>query len=337
MTGRVSGRRRGTMRSSILLVPLLLAQALWLLAPGLLAGLLLAGRDRIPAHLVVPVAGLVGCVSGYAVLWAFFGAHRLGNVAVAGFAAAALVSAAWIGVRPTLRAALLRLDVAAPLGLMLLLTLGYSAITFSCTAGPGAGSVNAFCHLNGFTGDNILPQIFADNIHHGDPRTVTWDWQGSDRPPLQSGVQLLQAPLTESASWRIISYEVLTVLLQAMWLPALWGLFRALKVSTHTFAVVAAGCACTGLFFFNSVFTWPKLLPAALVVLTCGVWFFDRREPRPNQPNHWSWAIGGLAAGAAMVAHSGVVFTLVPIVVALLLPGTGRRGHRSASPRSPRW
>ena len=301
------------MQSSVLLVPLLLVQAIWLLAPGLLAGLLLAGRDRIPAFLVVPVAGLAGCVSGYAVLWAFFGAHRLGNAAVAGFAVAALASAAWIGVRPALRAALLRLDVAAPLALLLLLTLGYTAITFSCTAGAGAGSVNAFCHLNGFTGDNVLPQIFADNIHHGDPRTITWDWQGSDRPPLQSGVQLLQAPLTESASWRVMSYQVLTVLLQAMWLPALWGLFRALKVSTRTFALVTAVCAGTGLFFFNSVFTWPKLLPAALVVLACGVWFFDRRGP-------WSWAIGGLAAGAATVAHGGVVFTLVPIGVALLLP-----------------
>ncbi|WP_327010779.1 hypothetical protein OHA72_27985 [Dactylosporangium sp. NBC_01737] len=301
------------MHSSVFLVPLLLVQALWLLAPGLLVGLLLAGRDRIPAYLVVPVSGLVGCVSGYAVLWAFFGAHRLGNVAVAVFAVAALASAAWIAVRRELRAAVLRLDVAAPLALMLLLTLGYTAITFSCTVDPGAGSVNAFCHLNGFTGDNILPQIFADNIHHGDPRTITWDWQGSDRPPLQSGVQLLQAPLTESTSWRIMSYEVLTVLLQAMWLPALWGLFRALKVSTRTFALVAAVCTCTGLFFFNSVFTWPKLLPAALVILACGVWFFDRRGP-------WSWVIGGLAAGAAMVAHGGVVFTLVPIGVALLLP-----------------
>jgi hypothetical protein len=126
-------------------------------------------------------------------------------------------------------------------------------------------------------------------------------------------VQLLQAPLTESRSWRVLSYEVLTVLLQAMWLPALWGLLRALKVSTRTFALVAAMCACTGLFFFNSVFTWPKLLPAALVVLACGVWFFDRRGP-------WTWVIGGLAAGAAMVAHGGVVFTLVPIGVALLLP-----------------
>ena len=110
-----------------------------------------------------------------------------------------------------------------------------------------------------------------------------------------------------------MSYQVLTVLLQVMWLPALWGLFRALKVSTRTFALVTAVCAGTGLFFFNSVFTWPKLLPAALVVLACGVWFFDRRGP-------WSWAIGGLAAGAATVAHSGVVFTLVPIGVALLLP-----------------
>ncbi|MET7421903.1 hypothetical protein [Dactylosporangium sp. NPDC005555] len=301
------------MQPSVLLTPLLLVQAVWLLAPGLLAGLVLAGRGRVPAYLVVPVAGLAGCLAGYLVLWAYFAAHRLGDVTVAVFAAAAVLSSTVIAVRRELRTALLRADVAVPLGLMLLLTLAYTAITFSCTAGPVAGQVNGFCHLNGFTGDNILPQLFADNVHHGDPRTVTWGWLGSDRPPLQSGVQLLQAPLTESHAWRIIGYEVLTVLLQALWLPALWGLYRALRVPTRTFTVVAGVCACTGLFFFNSVFTWPKLLPAALVTLACTVWFLDRR-------GLWSWTIGGLAAGAAMVAHGGVVFTLVPVGVALLLP-----------------
>jgi hypothetical protein len=88
---------------------------------------------------------------------------------------------------------------------------------------------------------------------------------------------------------------------------------RALRVATRSIALITAVCACTGLFFFNSVFTWPKLLPAALVVLACGVWFFDPRGP-------WSWVIGGAAAGAAMVGHGGVVFTLAPIGVALLLP-----------------
>ncbi|MDG6101976.1 hypothetical protein Daura_37055 [Dactylosporangium aurantiacum] len=301
------------MRSSVYLLPLLLVQALWLLAPGLLAGLLLARRDRVPAYLVVPVAGLVGCLCGYVTLWAFFAAHRLGDAAVAVFAAAALLSAPWIVLRRDLRAALRRLDVAAPLVLLLALTLTYAAVTFSCTIAPVAGQVNGFCHLSGFTGDNILPQLFADNVHHGDPRTVTWDWQGSDRPPLQSGVQLLQAPLTESPAWRVMSYEVLTVLLQVLWLPAMWGLLRALRVTTRAVALVIAVCAGTGLCFFNSVFTWPKLLPAALVLLACGVWFFDRR-------GWWSWTIGGLAAGAAMVAHGGVVFTLLPVGAALLLP-----------------
>ena len=191
------------MQSSVLLVPLLLVQAIWLLAPGLLAGLLLAGRDRIPAFLVVPVAGLAGCVSGLCravgVLRRAPARQRRRRRVRRGRARLGRLDRR--AARAARRPAPARRRRAA-LALLLLLTLGYTAITFSCTAGPGAGSVNAFCHLNGFTGDNVLPQIFADNIHHGDPRTITWDWQGSDRPPLQSGVQLLQAPLTESASWR---------------------------------------------------------------------------------------------------------------------------------------
>jgi len=301
------------MHSSALLIPLLLLQAGWLLAPGLLVALLLVQREKIKGYLAVPLAGLFGCVAGYGALWAYFAGHWLGNAYVVAFALLSLGSAGLLAVRRELRSALLHVDVAGPLLLLGLLALFYCSITFSCTIPATAGQINDFCHLYGITGDNYLPQIFADRIHHGDPRALTWDWQGSDRPPLQSGVQLLQAPLTEWPRWRTDSYEVLTVLLQALWLPALWALCRALRMPPRAIAPVAALCVCTGFLLFNSVFTWPKLLPAALVVLACVVLFF---EPR----GRWTWIIGGLAAGAALTAHGGVVFTLVPIGVALLLP-----------------
>jgi hypothetical protein len=300
------------MHSSALFAPLLLAQALWLLAPGLLAGLSLAGRKRIPGYLVVPVAALIGCVAGYAALWAFFADHLLGNAVVVVFAVVSLGSVVAIVWRRPLRAAMLSVDVGGPLLLLGLLTLLYCGITFSCTVPPSFG-VNANCHLYGFTGDNLLPQIFADHVHHGDPRTLTWGWQGSDRPPLQSGAQLLQAPLLERRGWKLMSYQVLAVLLQSLWLPALWALGRGLRMGARAITLVATMCVCAGFFVFNTIFTWPKLLPAALLVLTFQLLLLERRSA-------WSWILGGLAAGAAMTAHSGVVFTLLPIGAALLLP-----------------
>src|SRR5258707_59431 len=121
------------MHTSALLAPLLLVQALWLLAPGLLAALALAERGRIKAYLVVPVAALFACIAGYVALWAYFAQHQAGNAYVVVYAVLSLGSAALIVGRRRLRAAALNVDVIGPLLLLGLLTLFYCSLTFSCT------------------------------------------------------------------------------------------------------------------------------------------------------------------------------------------------------------
>jgi len=102
---------------------------------------------------------------------------------VLALAATALILRHW-----TLRRELLVADVAIPLALLYLVTLLYTSVTFACTARTG----QPFCHVNGITGDNILPQIFADNVYKGHARSLIWGWQGSDRPALQTGATLMQ-------------------------------------------------------------------------------------------------------------------------------------------------
>jgi hypothetical protein len=287
-------------------------QLAWLLAPGLLVAALLRRREVVPSYLVVPVAAVIGCLLGYGAFWIYFAARPAGEVFSYLSLAAGAACVALLVLRRPLRHSLLAPEVLVPLALMYLVSLFYIAATFGCSVTTPVTGSNQFCHLNGITGDNILPLIFADNIHHGDPRALTWGWQGSARPPLQSGVVLLQTPLTQAAGWHITSYQVLATLLQTIWIPALWAVSRVLGLSTPRRAALVTLCVFVGFFFFNSVFAWPKLLAAGLVLTAFVLWF---RVP----PSPWTYALAGCAAGAGMMAHPGAAFTIGPMAGALLL------------------
>jgi hypothetical protein len=262
---------------------------------------------------VVPVAALVGCLLGYAAFWIYFASLTAGRAFGLISLGLSTVCAALLVLVRANRQLLRTVDVAAPLVLLYLVSLFYISVTFSCavTPTPTVSTLESYCHLSSLTGDNIMPQIFADNVLHGQPKALIWLWQGSDRPPLQSGVVLLQGLVTESTTWHLVGYQLIAVLLQVLWVPAVWAFCRALRLPGRALVTVLALCVFSGFIFFNSVFTWPKLLAAGLTLLATGLLVFEK-------PSRWSWAIGGLAVGTGMVAHSGIFFTLIPLVAILL-------------------
>ncbi|MET7400342.1 hypothetical protein ABZS66_43335 [Dactylosporangium sp. NPDC005572] len=290
---------------------LLLVQAAWLLAPGLVAGAELARRDLIARYLVVPVAGVVGAVLSYAAVWIYLANRTAGETYSYLTAALAAAGVALLALRPRYRALLGSVDVAAPLILLYLVTLFLVTATFGCTVRPVLSGLNEACHLTGLTGDNVLPQIFADNVLNRHPRTPVWDWQASARPPLQSGAVLMQTPVTGPGRFHLLGYQTLAVLLQALCLPAVWALLRILRLSGYRLVAVLTMFLFTGFFVYNSVFVWPKLLAAALTLTAFALLFYGR-------PARSMWALAGVAAGAGLVAHAGVAFTLLPMGLLLL-------------------
>ncbi len=303
------------MRPGIQFPALLLLQAAWLLAPGLLAGLELHRRRVISGPLVVPIAAVVGCVFGYAAVWAYFGnrqVHGVGTAFSITTLAIAVIALVLIVLSPAHRRLIRTVDVAAPLALLYLVSLFYTSLTFGCSVTAEVTTPNVLCHLTGPTGDNILPLIFANSVHHGNPHELIWGWQQSARPPLQSGVVLMQTPLTQRPGWQNTSYLAVAILLQVLWVPATWAIGRALRLTGRGLAIVLTMCLFSGFYLFNSVFTWPKLLAASLALTAFALFFFERAS-------WWTWGLGGLAAAESLVAHTGVVFALLPMAVFLLL------------------
>jgi hypothetical protein len=323
------------MRSGILVPPLLLLQGAWFLAPGLLGALVLLGRKRIPAHLAVLVAALISGLVAYLAFWAYL-LHRgagLAYTAVTAVLAAAAVVALLRGDR---RRMLRSADIGLPLLLMFLVAMFYIGVTDGCTWRSPATIVHDSCHVSQLPGDNVLPQMFAENVVHGKARDTIWSFQGSDRPPLQAAVVLQQSPLTLTRAWEVTGYQVISQLLQLLWIPALWAMCRMLRLSGRRLAIVFTLCTFNGFFLLNTLFVWPKLLAGAFVLLAIGLLFPDTARPDAGRPDAerpdgarpdarravtgWTIGLAGLAVALAMLSHSGAVFTLIPVGLALLLP-----------------
>jgi hypothetical protein len=125
--------------------------------------------------------------------------------------------------------------------------------------------------------DNRLQHLFADLLWNDESTTaMLGDWNGSDRPPLMSGVLLLIRPLglflgvpTDADVLHPANMQLafaLSVVSQLLWVPAAQCLLRCLRFSSGTTALTIVFCAVTPVVFHNTTYTWPKLMAAAFAV-----------------------------------------------------------------------
>ncbi|MFP5376613.1 MAG: hypothetical protein ACLGIO_07530, partial [Acidimicrobiia bacterium] len=310
---------------SVPLWPLALAASLVaFLLPGLLGAAVLGRRDVVPTAAVPLTAVVLSSTIGYAAFWAYLADDGLGRAfSVAANTAGVAVPVVSARARRLLWRTARSSSVAVPLALLLLVAAMYNGVLFAHGA-PTPVVDRANVHLldgNGLPPDNHLPRQFADRLFLGeDPRRPFGDWRSSDRPPLQTGAVLLQRPFSSALGIEGLHYQLLSSALQCTWLAAAWALCAAARFRPRATALALVVAAFSGFFFLNSVFVWPKLYAAALV-LSAYVLLVGRRPPWPAA------AVGALAAALGSLAHAGVVFTLVPLAAVVL----ARRSRPSPS------
>ena len=182
-------------------------------------------------------------------------------------------------------------------------------------------------YLVGLPSDNALPQMFAAFLLAPQrPLPVfggTWApnaWSTSDRPPLQTCVYLIVRSIVPGTDVSTLQYQVTASLLQSLWMPALWCFFRAARARR---AVIGLGLAVTllsGFVIVNGFFTWPKLFPAAFLVLLAAIVLTDELASVHTSP---AAAVAcGLAAAMALLGHEGSALALIPLA---LVAGARRR------------
>ncbi len=181
---------------------------------------------------------------------------------------------------------------------------------------PLRATNSRFSHL--LPTDNVIPYLFAEGIRDGHvPRPLIADWLSSDRPPLQTGLVLLEYPFVISP--RITGYLLISVLLQSLWAPALWCFVESFAIARHINAWLIASVLFAGFVLVNTFFVWPKLLAAAFTI--CGVTLvLSPRFSRLFRDRKMIACFAGALLAFGFLAHGGSAFAalgLAPILLVL--------------------
>lgn len=159
--------------------------------------------------------------------------------------------------------------------------------------------------------DNMLPYYVAKHVAEfgsNVPIPPVGDWLSSDRPPLQSAIVLTHILTQQVDRPSLLDYQILSTLLQCLWVPAVWTLLHTLRVRPPTIALCLCAVAGCGLTVLNTFFVWPKLLAAAFA-LTSAALILRPGRARPQLV----YAAASTLAALAYLSHGGVAFILVPL------------------------
>jgi len=241
-----------------LVAVLAVAACILVSAPGF-ALLGLAG-ERVPASLAPGLVVVGSAAGGWLLFWAWFADSFVGMCASMALSAAAMISLSLNPVRFSDR------RISVPALAAALVCVGYLSV---------AGDRGAMDHGDDLIStrywailDNGIPRLFADCLmkdRAGLKPFLLTDWHSSDRPPLETGMIMVGYPLVEPAG-SPLAYQLLGTAINLSWIFGLWGFLRAAGVAERRILPAVMLVALVGAVYINTVYTWPKMLSAALVL-----------------------------------------------------------------------
>ncbi|MBL9189260.1 MAG: hypothetical protein JNK23_17390 [Opitutaceae bacterium] len=277
----------------------------------------ITGRDS-SFTATLALAALAPCALGYVAFACYF-VHPLLGRAFSWIAMAAILGTlvhAWLAPRRATQAPAAPARLGALVALMLFAGCFYISALFIWTK-PSFTATASHRFIPNMPGDPEIPRIFAERLDIGiSPKAIGGDWLSSDRPPLQTGIALVTLPALRALGFgHDKACATAGVWFQLLWIPALWLFLRWLGLAERAAQAAAAAAVFTGFLLFNSVFVWPKLGAAALMLIGFCVMFADPRDVAPRRRGP---VLGALAACGAL-AHGGVMFSLLGLAPLALL------------------
>ena len=280
-------------------------------------------RDIVVLGLVALIA--IGA-SGYLAFWLWFFDPRLGRI----FSLCLPIAAALLLIctvprldavgRSDLKALLAPMCLIGAVALLVLST----GFVFGGLETPFNTANGRFSHL--LPVDNQLPYVFAEGIRTGHvPKPLMGGWLSSDRPPLQTGIVLSQCVYL-SHPLRL-QYTVISVILQSLWVFALWLFLAAFDLDSGAIGLALTVCILSGFVFLNSFYVWPKLLAGAYMLGFSAILLAGRFVPALRQTTFLPLLTGALGA-LGLLAHGGSLFAVLGLILTLsvLKRGIGLKG-----------
>lgn len=276
--------------------------AVLLLLPGLATLLFLPPQAPLRA-----VALMVLCAAAlsYAAFFIYFASPTCGRIFSWIVCAASLlvVIAKW----PTSRRYFQDCDFLAPVVVSVVAAMFYFVGGFLYGGTESASGVPLERFLPSLPPDPLLPYWVAEKLARGESlRPFFSDWLTSDRPPLQSGMNLLFWPFASKP----LGYLAVGVAAQSwVWL-GLWIFLRRLGTIPRYAAIVLAAGIFSGFFFLNSFFCWPKLLPTAFLLIAAAALL-----SRTEKLSFSDLLIAASASVFSLLGHGGSVFGLIALAL----------------------
>ena len=302
---------------SLGIVPLFAFDFGLFLLPGLAAATMLAARHKLCAVCAAILTVIVSAASGYAAFWIYFGSKLAGRI----FSFGLLFVAAFVLAR-SLKNSQIRLlirSMAAPFAYVFVAGLCYLCFFFlfsnPFTSRVDLANVRFFDGVR--PGDDLIPYIFAERIYDQQPLKpfCCGDWLSSDRPPLQAGIFLLQRPIRFVGNAGL-QYQLLGTALQCLWVCGVWAFLKSIRASDKRIRQVLGFLVFSGFLFYNSLYLWPKLLSAGLMLfafaLIAKVAIEDRRISALET------TLTAASFALAILAHPGGIFSAPALAVVLV-------------------
>jgi hypothetical protein len=288
-------------------------------------GTCLHRASRLPAWFWLPCVSGAACLAAYALFFVFVFSSDAGRIAalVAWSVSVGLFALSWrdARVRQTLR----QRDVWLPVLLTAVLTASYLASVLASDL-----IVNDRFRFP-LPGDNYMPRVMAEWLASGSyttrgaPKMLVGDWHMSDRPPLQASLVLAALPLQVGDFFSF--YQFVATTCQMGWLAAVYALARTIALPRRYLQFTLAAAASSPFFFFNSVYTWPKLLGTWLFITALAlVLQFLRDRKREEQglvqqdegderkgASAWVLVMAGVAIALSLLSHGGVGFSVLAL------------------------
>ena len=302
---------------SIEIVPLYVIQLALLLLPGLAVTATVADKQTLRPIYAVITALTVSASFGYAAFWIYLESKLVGRIF--SFAVIAISAGALARALKNRQIRILMKNIAGPCGYALTVGVCYLCLFFLFSE-PFSSRVdlaNERFFKDVRPGDNLIPFIFAERIYDRQPLRpfCCGDWLSSDRPPLQVGIFLLQRPIRIFGNTGL-QYQLLATALQCLWLCGVWTLLEALRAPPHRMRQVLGFLVFSGFLFYNSVYTWPKLLSATFMLFAFSIVILVATEDR--RITAFEIALASASISLAILAHPGSVFSLPALLLILI-------------------
>jgi hypothetical protein len=281
--------------------------------PGIAAVLLVMRRGLRSVPLLIGVALLASGAVSYAAFWAYFGSETLGTIWCFVILAGSLLAIGYAWRQGDLDREVLR-QLRTPLLLWIFGSAFVLFFGFLHGGNENAITTAAYRFSGELPSDNDIPRYFAEwlSTHgHQTPPTYPGEWLLSDRPPLQIGYVLAQRGFFDTPQG--LHYQILCVIENALWIPALWAVLVAVPLRRLTRSLAMLVAMVSDIALVHGFFVWPKLIAAAFLLAALAIilspeWGRDRRDLRVG-------ALIGALLALSMLSHGSSVFGVIPLVI----------------------